>query len=119
LEWETAAATRKGYAYPWGDRWEADRCNTETSAISDTSPVDHYPASENAYGLADLLGNVLEWTADACRPPAARKTKAEYHIAKGGSWISDNRIDIHTSARFEVRFTANILGFRLACDTPR
>jgi len=116
-EWEAAARTPNGYAFPWGNRWKENRCNLESSSISDTSPVDAYPDAENKYGLADLLGNVMEWTADECSPLEKNREIDKYHIAKGGSWMSGSgtRLDSHT--RLETSFTANTLGFRLAADS--
>jgi formylglycine-generating enzyme required for sulfatase activity len=115
-EWEAAARTPTGYIFPWGNEWQEGICNTEECAISDTTPVDHYHAGINDFGIADILGNVLEWTADECDPLYSDNRDIRYHIAKGGSWISDRTVSLFSRFRFEPKFTSNILGFRCVAD---
>lgn len=45
--------------YPWGEEWVEGRCN---AASSGTAAVTAHPAGVSAYGVADLLSNVQEWT---------------------------------------------------------
>jgi formylglycine-generating enzyme required for sulfatase activity len=116
FEWESAARTDSGSILPWGDDWQNDLCNTEDSAIADTTPVDNYPDSQNSFGVADTMGNVLEWTAEKWVPAHCSEKKTSYHIAKGGCWISDSSVRLYSRFRFETDFTANILGFRCAAD---
>jgi formylglycine-generating enzyme required for sulfatase activity len=76
-EWEKAArwqdargagstkqeAKGKKRKYPWGDRFDKDKCNTRESGIHDTTPVGKYsPQGDSPYGCADMAGNVFEWT---------------------------------------------------------
>lgn len=75
-EWEFAArGGLDGAAYAWGDeftpsgRWMANTWqgefpiqNTEQDGYAGTAPVGSFPA--NGYGLADMIGNVWEWTSD-------------------------------------------------------
>lgn len=61
--WEKAARGTDGREYPWGDEFDKDRCNTEKSGIWDTTPVAKYsPQGDSPYGVADMAGNVWEWT---------------------------------------------------------
>jgi len=68
-EWEKAASwddekKAKGF-WPWGNIWDAAKCNTAESGIGTTTPVGKYsPAGDSFYGAADMAGNVLEWCAD-------------------------------------------------------
>lgn len=62
-EWEKAARGADGRLYPWGDEWDAERCNTSESGRGETTPVDAYPQGASPYGLLDMVGNVWEWTA--------------------------------------------------------
>ena len=48
--------------YPWGEDWDAAKCNTEESDLGTTSPVGMYPAGASPYGCLDMAGNVWEWT---------------------------------------------------------
>jgi formylglycine-generating enzyme required for sulfatase activity len=58
-EWEKAARGTDGRIFPWGDEWDAKRCNC---ANSETTPVAAFPAGQSPYGCYDMLGNVWEWT---------------------------------------------------------
>ncbi len=59
-EWEKAARGTDGLIYPWGNKWDARRCNAEDA--SDTTAVGAYPKGVSPYGLLDMAGNVWEWT---------------------------------------------------------
>jgi formylglycine-generating enzyme required for sulfatase activity len=67
-EWEKAAAWDRGAGdgekrrYPWGDRWNKRRCNTEEGGEDKITPVNAYPERASPYGLLDVAGNVWEWT---------------------------------------------------------
>lgn len=58
-QWERAARGTDGRRYPWGDGWEAGRCN---QGGADTAAVDAY-APQSPSGCCDLVGNVRQWTA--------------------------------------------------------
>jgi formylglycine-generating enzyme required for sulfatase activity len=75
-EWEKAAAAEPLFSssalraellarkrkYPWGDEFDAKKCNTRESGVGDTTPVGRYsPAGDSPYGVADMAGNVWEW----------------------------------------------------------
>ena len=54
--------------YPWGDEWDAKRCNTKEDGPAKTTPVERirrlHPElikGDNPYGAADMAGNVFEW----------------------------------------------------------
>lgn len=62
-EWEKAARGPDGRIYPWGNRWEARRCNTREGGPGKTTPVGAYLEGASPYGLLDMAGNVWEWCA--------------------------------------------------------
>jgi len=61
-EWEKGARGTDGRIYPWGDRWDEERCNSVEDGRGDTTPVGAYPRGVSPYGLLDMAGNVVEWT---------------------------------------------------------
>jgi formylglycine-generating enzyme required for sulfatase activity len=62
-EWEKAARGTEGRIYPWGNEWDAKRCNNAEGGKRDTTPVGSYsPSGDSPYGCADMAGNVWEWT---------------------------------------------------------
>ncbi|PDV98649.1 formylglycine-generating enzyme family protein [Candidatus Viridilinea mediisalina] len=62
-EWEKAARGPDGRIWPWGNTWEAGRCNSKDAGIGKTTPVGHYPNGASPYGILDMAGNVYEWCA--------------------------------------------------------
>lgn len=58
-EWEKAARGTEGRIYPWGDEPRSDRANI---ASTRTRPVGSFACDECAFGLADMSGNVWEFT---------------------------------------------------------
>jgi formylglycine-generating enzyme required for sulfatase activity len=61
-EWEKAARGTDGRLYPWGNQWEASRCNSSESKIGAPSPIGKFsPQGDSPYGIADMAGNVQEW----------------------------------------------------------
>jgi formylglycine-generating enzyme required for sulfatase activity/energy-coupling factor transporter ATP-binding protein EcfA2 len=62
-QWEKAArGDRDQRAYPWGDAFEATRCNSSDLALGDTTPVGIFLNGASPYGCLDMAGNVWEWT---------------------------------------------------------
>jgi len=62
-EWEKAARGTDGRLWPWGNRWNPARCNTREKGPGRTTPVGQYsPWGDSPYGVADMAGNVWEWT---------------------------------------------------------
>jgi len=111
-EWEAASRTSNGWTYPWGQEWQKDSCNLEDSSIGDTAPVDRYVEFENDLGIADTMGNVLEWTLYNLEAVSDKENRSKYYVAKGGSWISGNDVALFNCFKLESESHSNILGFR-------
>jgi formylglycine-generating enzyme required for sulfatase activity len=61
-EWEKGGRGSDGRIYPWGNQWDAKRCNSEEGSKGGTTPVGAYPHGASPHGLLDMAGNVWEWT---------------------------------------------------------
>jgi formylglycine-generating enzyme required for sulfatase activity len=58
--WDPVAGEKK--RYPWGDRFDPQRCNSKEAGPGEPTPVGAYPQGASPYGLLDMAGNVYEWT---------------------------------------------------------
>ncbi len=145
-EWEYAARGNTSSARYWGDNpdeacayantadqsaqahiqgassWSVHQC---IDGFAYTAPVGSFKA--NAFGLNDMLGNVLEWTADSYHPSykdapgdaSVWQGDAEKRVLRGGSWNnapSNVRAAMRDANKPELRFS--IFGFRLARKLP-
>lgn len=127
-EWESVvgiqAASGKKRDYPWGDTFDKNKCNTSESDIKGTTPVGRYsPQGDSPYGVADMAGNVWEWTSSLnggypYRADDGREnlTASGKRVLRGGGWYNDLviarcacRSDLHPDGR-NIHY-----GFRLGC----
>jgi len=121
-EWEKAASwdpeAEKKRQYPWGDDFDAEKCNTREGGPGTTTLVEHLfalflyyrvpgtttpvgqysPAGDSPYGVADMAGNVWEWCQDWYaedyygRSPSENPpgpTEGDSRVLRGGSWFND------------------------------
>lgn len=66
-EWEKACKGPEHRRFPYGNTFDPDACNTEDS-FGDDRPLarsGQFSRCRSSYGVADLSGNVAEWTASA------------------------------------------------------
>jgi len=91
-EWEKGARGTDGRIYPWGNRWDAKRCNTGGY----TTPVGAYSQGASPYGLLDMVGNVWEWCSslnqDYPYNPDDDREDLEARgsrVLRGGWWSND------------------------------
>jgi serine/threonine-protein kinase len=112
-EWEKAAgwdaANHHKRVYPWGDEFDASRCNTAESDRGKTSPVGDYPLGRSACGCEDMAGNVWEWCENSWREGSDRR------VVRGGSFVN-NQGYAACACRYRnnPRFSINDHGFRCA-----
>ncbi len=77
-EWQLAAQGTDGRAWPWGNEFDAARCN---SAGKGTMPVRSLPDGRSPLGCHHMSGNVWEWTESARDDGHTR-----FVMIRGGSW---------------------------------
>jgi formylglycine-generating enzyme required for sulfatase activity len=62
VEWEAAARGWEARLYPWGNELDPLKANTCETHVRATTPVGVFPDGDTPEGVADLGGNVNEWT---------------------------------------------------------
>lgn len=82
-EWEKAARGSDGRLFPWGNSFDAKRCVNSQLGLRTIEPVNSIPDGNSPYGIADMIGNAQEWTADTYRP-YLNSPSAE-------GWVDDGR----------------------------
>jgi formylglycine-generating enzyme required for sulfatase activity len=128
-EWEAAARGQAGREYAYGDRYDNGRCNTFETHMRRTTPVGVFPGGYTPEGIADLSGNVWEWTTtiwgnslnrpDFAYPYVATDGREDVsnatvrRVVRGGSWG-----DYQRNARAAFRLHSppdyrNFYGFRV------
>lgn len=133
-EWEKAASwdpvKREKRVYPWGNRFDAGKCNSKESGIGTTTPVGKYsPPGDSPYGVADMAGNVWEWCADwydenyyknSPKQNPQGPTSGQKRVLRGGSWSSYDG-DVRSANRLDLSspdYILNLVGFRCARSLP-
>lgn len=122
-EWEHASRGEDGRIYPWGNFFDPWRCNTAESVKKATTPVGAYsPSGDSVYGVADMVGNVWEWTQSLFLPypyhPGANREELKPHgryVVRGGAWYYSRKL-ARCAAREGVLadHLSPSIGFRLA-----
>jgi serine/threonine-protein kinase len=121
-EWEYAARgggdpTR---LYPWGSKWEDGRANLGTDSLR---PVGSFPQGNTPQGVADMIGNVWEWTTSkASMYEGNNKTKIDPKdlgkiVVRGGSFAKqldgDHPVTVTSRQWFPHDLHDPRVGFRL------
>ena len=120
-EWERAAWLGRGWVYPWGERWAAERANTWEGHVLRPNPVGIYSHGATPEGVSDLSGNVWEWTTSLYQPYPYRgddgrnDLEAEgLRVMRGGSWFNYQRLARCAVRNWYVPVNFNdYLGFRV------
>ena len=123
-EWEKAARGTDGRIFPWGSQPTSDFANFNTGEIHS---VGSKSCSECAYGLADMAGNVWEFTRSPLQdypydPEDDLENLSEdaLWVMRGGSF-ADSINNVRTAVRGAVDpgVRSSTIGFRVAISTAQ
>ncbi|MGA7670298.1 MAG: SUMF1/EgtB/PvdO family nonheme iron enzyme [Nitrolancea sp.] len=140
-EWEKSAAwddaAQHSRRWPWGDVWESGRANAGSGILAifrnrGPNEVGRFsPASDSAFGVACMAGNVWEWTSSLFLPypyeprdGRENLSAAGSRVLRGGSW-SNPPDQARCASRLALpprRILDGVCGFRCALsaiDPPR
>ncbi|MDQ7026241.1 MAG: SUMF1/EgtB/PvdO family nonheme iron enzyme [Anaerolineae bacterium] len=97
-QWQRAAQALpnggdSGYAYPWGNDWDCERCNNSVKPCDSnvTTAVTLYEGKgDSPCGVVDMAGNVWEWCRTAYKTGNQDINETDVRVLRGGSWGSFN-----------------------------
>ncbi len=125
-EWEKAARGVNARNWPWGEKFDKSKCNSSESGNRDTTPVDKYsPQGDSSFGVADMAGNVWEWTQSISKSYPYAHNDGRENIKKkgnrtlrGGSFNMDQN-KVRTTFRLNHKDTPNFhVGIRVVVAPP-
>jgi formylglycine-generating enzyme required for sulfatase activity len=119
-QWQFAAQGTDDRTYPWGNNWDANRCNHRVGRKTQesTTPVQQYAGvGQSPFGVVDMVGNTWEW----CRTSYASGGDAaegdSVRVMRGGGWsygsLHGFRCTHYIGGVPGLRH--NAVGFRLGC----
>ena len=124
-EWEYAARNgAQANLFPWGNEWISERA---VFGVSSPQSVGSLPDGRNRWGVADLIGNVWEWTSS--RPSVYQGSTLkipdkfeEWYVIRGGSYLSQMSNERPITATYRDWLVPSTkhqaLGFRLVKSGP-
>lgn len=128
-EWEKAARSGAGNAFPWGNDFDPKKLNSgvdhekseaggpgEIDGYRYWNPVDAISADESRYGVIGLAGNVSEWTATWDAHPDSPDKQVP--LKRGASFATKSGFDLKSRRAADSAGERNFwTGFRIASDT--
>ncbi len=135
-EWEMAARGTDGRLYPWGDEFDASKCNSiEAGRVMIVTVGSYSPQGDSPYGCADMAGNVMQWTHSLMKQypydPLDGREQEENgairqlsnaddkdHVLRGGCYIFNQNL-ARCAYRYWMHYTFDkelfqYIGFRVA-----
>ena len=120
-EWEKAARGPNGRLYPWGNKFEAGKCNIMGGRRT-TVPIGQFAEGSSIYGCRDMIGNIWEWTTGTYAPYAGNKSGPSFdekkRVLRGGSWQEKEPYLATCATRLPVppETSSPAVGFRCVKD---
>jgi formylglycine-generating enzyme required for sulfatase activity len=125
-EWEKAARGVDGRAYPWGDEWDPNRCNSISGGLHQPEPVGSFHACISPYGVLDMAGSHTQWVSDNYDEKYYQSSPSEnpegppagaLKVKRGGFWMSHPaQIVVTRRAKSDPTWRNFSHGFRCARD---
>lgn len=118
-QWQRAAQGDTNSAYPWGDLFDAKRCNSSVGQDwrkNSTSPVIHYEGKgDSLFGVVDMSGNVWEWCLTEYESGSIEVNRTNARVLRGGSWYSNYEDGLRADyrSRYFPDYRIYLNGFRL------
>jgi formylglycine-generating enzyme required for sulfatase activity len=106
-EWEFAARGTEARKYPWGNQPpDASRAHYDEAKIGAATPVGLLPKGNTPEGVADMAGNVWEWTGS--------DYDKNLKVVRGASFCYEARWWLHAAyrGRFQPGLRGRDIGFR-------
>ena len=102
-EWEKACRGPEHWLYPYGSTYSVERCRTEREWQEGAVPIGSTNCM-SGYGVADMSGNVQEWTLGE---------SIEERAVRGGFWQSGSyQSRCSTRIFFHPTYKDETIGFR-------
>lgn len=92
MEWEKAARGTDGRLYPWGNTFDPSLAKVKGTGPRGITAVGSFPDGVSPYGVADMSGNVWEWTASWFQAYPGNTSGSEnygeqFRVTRGGAWF--------------------------------
>lgn len=119
-EWEWAArGGNRAWTHPWGREppgaracWDGPGSDLGAGKRSSTCAVGSHPTSNDPWGVADLAGNVDEWTDGVDAKNPSRR------IFRGGDWASAAPSEVSASIRYSFAPSTQAVAVGFRCAAP-
>lgn len=112
-EWEKVARYLDGRLYPWGNQFDATKCNVNETGIGRTRVVGIFPNGANyivGSPIYDFSGNVREW--------CPSHWSKEYQFPEENNADGNHKRVIRGGAYYDLGhagFRGSSFGFRVVC----
>jgi formylglycine-generating enzyme required for sulfatase activity len=115
-QWQRAAQGDMRFLYPWGNDFDAARCNASESGIKKPTPVTQYLNGASPYDVLDMSGNIWDWCLTTWNNDSVDLSGSEQRVLRGGAFNCD-QIVVACAHRFEYPPHAGdyYCGMRVVC----
>jgi len=108
-EWQLAARGRAGHQYPYGNKYQSRRCNTEGPGPITAGQL---AGCVSPFGAYDMSGNVQEWAYDE------KSSRQTGQPLCGGNWSSGARATTQSATYVSGGRLHARAGWRCCLDLP-